>query len=51
MQFIICIIVLLGIVGHGAMLFASLDLILYYSWAFLDTGHSKLKTGKLYEET
>lgn len=36
MQFIFDIIVL-GILGHGAMLFTKIDLILYYSWAILDT--------------
>lgn len=36
------IIVLLGILGHGAMLFTKINLILYYSRAILDTVHFKL---------
>lgn len=43
MKFIFDIIVLLGILGQGAMLFAKIDLILYYSWAVLNTVHFKLK--------
>lgn len=42
MQLIFDIIVLLGILGHGAMLFTKIDLILYYSWAILDFVHFKL---------
>lgn len=42
MQFIIFDAVLLGILGHGAMLFAKIGLILYYSWAILDTVDFKL---------
>lgn len=42
MQFIYDIFVLLGILGHGAMLFTKIDLILYYSRAILDVVHFKL---------
>lgn len=42
MQFIFDIIVLLRILGHGAMLFTKIDLILFYSWAILDTVDFKL---------
>lgn len=41
MQFIFDIIVLHGILGHGAMVFTKIDLILYYSWTIVDIVHFK----------
>lgn len=43
MQFIIFdVVALIGILGHGAMLFTKIGLILYYAWAILDTLNSVL---------
>lgn len=33
---------LLGTLGHGAMLFTKIDLILCYLWAIFDIGHFQL---------